>query len=185
MSFNYGEIHMFDSVKRDMEKKDGKPHKTVRIQEEPVSIPNITSTQQEPQPFSGRRHTIAHLWEPFSSGSSGNSNMGTSASSSPYVSSNPPPAAAAAGRRMSVMERMRQYMSPSPASDTQRSSNDVRSVQYSAPPLKPPPIYAHPFIPIFALPAHAIAICVMNTVSIAGSRQARMKVPLNSPITSK
>lgn len=54
MSFNYGEIHMFDSVRKDMESPK----------------PGVGFSNKFPltAPINGRRHTVANLWAPFPDG---------------------------------------------------------------------------------------------------------------------
>jgi hypothetical protein len=61
---------MFDSVRHDMEKHTPEPPKMSPISEgEPLPPQsfNPNNSKQAP-PFSGRRHTIADLWAPFSDG---------------------------------------------------------------------------------------------------------------------
>lgn len=60
MSFNYGEIHMFDSVRKDME-NNPKPVGMKEGQTQANKFPFAA-------PINGRRHTVANIWGPFPDG---------------------------------------------------------------------------------------------------------------------
>jgi len=149
---------MFESVRHDVEKQP----KMVRIKEdEPLRSQDTCALpdQQRPAPFSGRRHTIANLWSPFPEGS----HTGDASKSMPPPSSIPPPPVTAA-RRMSVMERMRQYMSPQPrnigdgVATTKQNNMGIKSPKFTFPVMPSPVLSVHAIAIVNSAAAHTIAI---------------------------
>eukprot|EP00026_Physarum_polycephalum_P020068 Phypoly_transcript_22421.p2 GENE.Phypoly_transcript_22421~~Phypoly_transcript_22421.p2 ORF type:complete len:104 (-),score=17.12 Phypoly_transcript_22421:112-423(-) len=101
MSFNYGEIHMFESVRKDMEAPNNKCSKTNEAQ--------ANNKFPFAAPINGRRHTVANLWAPFPDDKGNHVGKNTTVNNPPPPSTTPP---FPGTRRPSVVERMRQYMSP-------------------------------------------------------------------------
>jgi len=154
---------MFDSVKQDI----GRPcSKGGQVQAQAQAQPQPQTQPKTQPPFTGRRHTLANLWSPFPDPPSGG-NESKSVSNRPQ--STAPTAAsltsgaATTGRRMSVMDRMRQYMStPQPHEGGRETHNNT--VQNSKPSDHTLLAYSlHRMSPYSAITAR---IC-LNTLAIA------------------
>jgi len=167
---------MFDSVRTDMEKHAPKPPKMVRIKEdETISAPSNNTCEAarpcnsaEPAPFSGRRHTIANLWAPFPDGKGPCQPPGNLSAGAPN-----------AARRMSVIDRVRQYMSPLPRNSDGVSikGTENKNSYFSRCAYNPLLLRAQ------TLPTQAIAACILNTVAIARAGRFRTLRAIDAPIT--